>query len=78
MPPFRRQSGPRAERSKPHERAHPRAPVHAGALEDTPAGRSLGWPTKVAAGEWDNGADENLVEPILRTSDFFEFIQGGA
>jgi phage tail-like protein len=33
------------------------------------------WPTKFVAGEWDNDADENLVESITLTFDFFELIQ---
>jgi phage tail-like protein len=33
------------------------------------------WPTKFVAGEWDNDADENLVESITLTYDFFELIQ---
>jgi phage tail-like protein len=33
------------------------------------------WPTKFIAGEWDNDADENLVESITLTYDFFELLQ---
>jgi phage tail-like protein len=33
------------------------------------------WPTKFVAGEWDNDADENLVESVTLTYDFFELIQ---
>jgi phage tail-like protein len=33
------------------------------------------WPTKFVAGEWDNDADENLVESITLTFDYFELIQ---
>jgi phage tail-like protein len=33
------------------------------------------WPTKFVAGEWDNDADENLLESVTLTYDFFELIQ---
>ncbi len=30
------------------------------------------WPTKFVAGEWDNGADENVMESLTITYDFFQ------
>jgi phage tail-like protein len=30
------------------------------------------WPTKFVAGEWDNEADENVIESVTLTYDFFE------
>jgi phage tail-like protein len=30
------------------------------------------WPTKFVAGEWDNTADENVLESVTLTYDFFE------
>jgi phage tail-like protein len=30
------------------------------------------WPTKFAAGEWDNGSDENVIESVTLTFDYFE------
>lgn len=33
------------------------------------------WPTKFVAGEWDNEADENVIESVTLTYDFFELIQ---
>jgi phage tail-like protein len=33
------------------------------------------WPTKFVAGDWDNGSDENLVESVTLTFDFFELLQ---
>lgn len=31
-----------------------------------------GWPTKFVAGEWDNTADENVMESLTLTYDFFD------
>ncbi len=33
---------------------------------------SAGWPTKFVAGEWDNTSDENVMESITLTYDFFD------
>ncbi|TBR17480.1 MAG: phage tail protein [Chitinophagaceae bacterium] len=30
------------------------------------------WPTKFVAGEWDNEADENVIESVTLTYDFFD------
>jgi phage tail-like protein len=30
------------------------------------------WPTKFVAGEWDNESDENVIEQVTLTYDFFE------
>lgn len=30
------------------------------------------WPTKFVAGEWDNGSDENVIESVTLTYDYFE------
>jgi phage tail-like protein len=30
------------------------------------------WPVKFVAGEWDNGADENVIEMVTLTYDFFD------
>lgn len=32
------------------------------------------WPTKFVAGEWDNGADENVIESVTLAYDYFELI----
>ena len=32
------------------------------------------WPIKYVAGEWDNGADENVIEQLTLTYDFFELV----
>jgi phage tail-like protein len=33
------------------------------------------WPVKFVAGEWDNEADENVIESVTLTYDFFELAQ---
>lgn len=33
------------------------------------------WPTKYVAGDWDNDADENVIEQLTLTYDFFEPIK---
>ena len=33
------------------------------------------WPVKFVAGEWDNEADENVIESVTLTFDFFELQQ---
>jgi phage tail-like protein len=33
------------------------------------------WPMKFSAGDWDNEADENLIESVTLTYDFFELVQ---
>jgi phage tail-like protein len=33
------------------------------------------WPVKFVAGEWDNEADENVIESVTLTFDFFELVQ---
>jgi phage tail-like protein len=33
------------------------------------------WPVKFVAGEWDNEADENVIESVTLTYDFFELVQ---
>ena len=33
---------------------------------------SNAWPTKFVAGEWDNEADENVIESLTLTYDFFD------
>ena len=35
------------------------------------------WPQKFMAGEWDNEADENTIESVTLTYDFFELVQRG-
>lgn len=35
------------------------------------------WPTKFVAGEWDNEADENVIEMTTLTFDTFDLIEGG-
>ena len=32
------------------------------------------WPTKYSAGAWDNNADENVIESLVLTYDYFEII----
>jgi phage tail-like protein len=34
------------------------------------------WPVKFVAGEWDNGSDENVIESVTLTYDYFELSQG--
>lgn len=34
------------------------------------------WPTKMVVGEWDNDADENVIEMLTLTLDTFDKIQG--
>ena len=34
-----------------------------------------GWPVKFGAGNWDNEADESVIESVTLTYDFFELIQ---
>ncbi len=33
------------------------------------------WPVKFVAGEWDNESDENVIESVTLTYDFFELVQ---
>jgi hypothetical protein len=33
------------------------------------------WPVKFVAGDWDNEADENVIESVTLTYDFFELVQ---
>ena len=33
------------------------------------------WPVKFVAGEWDNESDENVIESLTLTYDFFELLQ---
>jgi hypothetical protein len=33
---------------------------------------SRAWPVKFVAGEWDNESDENVIESVTLTYDFFE------
>ncbi|MCG8419628.1 MAG: phage tail protein [Proteobacteria bacterium] len=33
------------------------------------------WPVKFVAGDWDNEADENVIESVTLTYDFFQLIQ---
>jgi len=33
------------------------------------------WPTKFVAGEWDNSSDENVIESLTLTYDYFELEQ---
>jgi phage tail-like protein len=33
------------------------------------------WPVKLVAGEWDNNADENVIESVTLTYDFFTLEQ---
>ena len=35
------------------------------------------WPTKFVAGEWDNESDENVIESVTLTYDFFELVDTG-
>ena len=36
---------------------------------------SRAWPVKFVAGDWDNEADENVIESVTLTYDFFELVQ---
>lgn len=36
---------------------------------------SQAWPTKFVAGEWDNESDENVIEQVTLTYDFFELVE---
>ena len=36
---------------------------------------SQAWPVKFVAGEWDNESDENVIEQVTLTYDFFELVQ---
>jgi phage tail-like protein len=36
---------------------------------------SRAWPIKFVAGEWDNESDENIIESVTLTYDFFELVQ---
>jgi len=36
---------------------------------------SRAWPVKFVAGEWDNEADENVIESVTLAYDFFELVQ---
>ena len=36
---------------------------------------SRAWPVKFVAGEWDNDADENVIESVTLAYDFFELVQ---
>ena len=33
------------------------------------------WPVKFVAGEWDNEADENVIESVTLTYDYFDLVQ---
>ena len=33
------------------------------------------WPMKFNAGDWDNDADENVIEQVVLTYDYFELVQ---
>ncbi len=33
------------------------------------------WPVKFVAGEWDYESDENVIESVTLTYDFFELVQ---
>ena len=33
------------------------------------------WPVKFVAGSWDNESDENVIESVTLTYDFFELVQ---
>jgi len=35
------------------------------------------WPTKFVAGDWDNEADENVIESVTLTYDWFDLVQAG-
>ena len=37
---------------------------------------SRAWPVKFVAGEWDNESDENVIESVTLTFDFFELVTG--
>jgi phage tail-like protein len=34
------------------------------------------WPQKFSAGDWDNEADENVIESVTLTYDWFDLVQG--
>ena len=36
---------------------------------------SRAWPVKFVAGDWDNESDENVIESVTLTFDFFELVQ---
>ena len=36
---------------------------------------SRAWPVKFVAGDWDNEADENVIESVTLSYDFFELVQ---
>lgn len=36
---------------------------------------SRAWPVKFVAGDWDNEADESVIESVTLPHDFFEFVQ---
>lgn len=36
---------------------------------------SRAWPVKFVAGDWDNESDENVIESVTLTYDFFEVVQ---
>lgn len=36
---------------------------------------SRAWPVKFVAGDWDNESDENVIESMTLTYDFFELVQ---
>ncbi|MFM2153008.1 MAG: hypothetical protein RL199_1443, partial [Pseudomonadota bacterium] len=33
------------------------------------------WPVKFVAGAWDNESDENVIESLTLTFDYFELVQ---
>ena len=33
------------------------------------------WPVKFVAGAWDNEADENVIESVTLTYDFFQLVE---
>jgi len=38
---------------------------------------SHAWPVKFVAGDWDNGSDENVIESVTLTYDYFELVAPG-
>lgn len=38
---------------------------------------SHAWPVKFVAGDWDNGSDENVIESVTLTYDYFELVSSG-
>lgn len=68
------------ERPRPHRRELQAQPRHraAGPRRPHPAplvALARAWPVKFVAGEWDNESDENVIESVTPTYDFFELVQ---